>query len=236
MSEHQDALQPSGGWARPGEAQPGKVQSGEARPGEARIDGTPGPRPRLAPPPPSRRGLVFRTVARVSRVFGRKELPRIFPVFNINSRLFWPWLLFASRLMPFGRLPAPLREKLILRTAWNCRSRYEWGQHVEIALAAGVSEAEIVALARGPESVDDPVDAAALRACDELCHCKLISDTTWHTLAAHFSEKLLIEIIILVGHYEMVAALLINSGIELEPTIETVLTEFNLRAAAIRAG
>lgn len=210
MKNPQDELRPSGGWASP-------------------------ERPRLAPPPPSRRGLMFRAVARASRLLGRKDLPRIFPVFNINSRLFWPWLLFASRLMPFGRLPAPLREKLILRTAWNCRSRYEWGQHVEIALAVGVSEAEIVNLARGPEAIGDPLEAAALRACDELCHGKLIGEDTWRILAARFSEKLLIEIMILVGHYEMVAAFLINSGIELEPSIETVLTEFNIRARTIRA-
>src|SRR5690606_7378010 len=86
----QDLLQPAAGWAAP--------------------QGT-----RLPPPPPRERGLLFRTLALASRWFGRPELPHIFPVLNINRRIFPAWLFFASRMMPFGKLPATVREKLILR-------------------------------------------------------------------------------------------------------------------------
>src|SRR5262249_13608287 len=54
---------------------------------------------RIPPPPPARRGLLFRAVARGSALFGRPDLPDIFPVLHIHRGLFWPWLLFASRLM-----------------------------------------------------------------------------------------------------------------------------------------
>lgn len=208
MTAVEDYLQPEGGWRQPVET-------------------------RLPPPPPSQRGVAFRAISGVSKLFGREELPRIFPVLNTNRRLFWPWLWFASRLMPFGRLPADLREKLILRTAWHCRSRYEWGQHVEIALSAGVSDADIVALATGHDDAD-PSHAAALRACDDLCREKLISDANWQVLAGHFKPAALVEITVLVGHYEMVAGLLINSGIDLEPSIDAVLADFNRRARDVR--
>lgn len=64
-----------------------------------------------------------------------------------NPRLFWPWLLLASRPMPYGKLPAALRETVILRMAWRCRSRDERGQHEEIALRCGVSDAGIKGVA-----------------------------------------------------------------------------------------
>ena len=104
---------------------------------------------------------------------------------------------------------------------------------MEIALSAGVSDADIVALATGHDDAD-PSHAAALRACDDLCREKLISDANWQVLAGHFKPAALVEITVLVGHYEMVAGLLINSGIDLEPSIDAVLADFNRRARDVR--
>ena len=59
---------------------------------------------------------------------------------------------------------------------------------------------------------------------------KLINDANWRALEQYFDPAALVEITILVGHYEMVAGLLINSGIDLEPSIDTVLADFNRRA------
>lgn len=185
--------------------------------------------PRLTPPPPRERGLLFRGVAQASRWFGRSELPDIFTVLHINPRLFWGWLYFASRLMPFGRLPAATREKIILRTAWNTRSRYEWGQHVDIGLRCGVTDAQIVAVAQGPQAFADPVERATMQACDELLRDKVIADATWQALASGYSSRLLIEIVMLVGHYEMVAGFLNTAGLVLESSIETRLQAFNER-------
>ena len=137
----QDLLQPAAGWAAPQDT-------------------------RLPPPPPRERGLLFRTLALASRWFGRPELPHIFPVLNINRRIFPAWLFFASRMMPFGKLPATVREKLILRVAWNCRSRYEWGQHAEIALRVGVTDKEIAAIARDQDAGDTEGDKVLARACE----------------------------------------------------------------------
>lgn len=184
--------------------------------------------PRLPAPPVKERGLAFRGLSKASALFGRAQLPAIFPVFNINPRLFWSWLFFASRLMPYGRLPGKVREMLILRTAWNCRSRYEWGQHLELGQKAGLSDAEVVAITKGAAGFDG-TNACLMQACDELCHDKLIADATWDALGAHYSRAELIEIMILVGHYEMVAGFLINAGIELEASIEEHLRAFHQR-------
>lgn len=199
-----DALQPEGGWA-----------------GATRA--------RLPAPPPAQRGTLFRTASLFSRFLGRPEVPDVISVLHINPRLFWPWLLFASRLMPFGRLEPALREKIILRTGWNCRSRYEWGQHVDVALRAGVSDAEIVQVADGPRAFTGRHERAVMLACDELCRDHGVSEATWQILAEKFSEKALIEIVLLVGHYQMIAGFLNSAGLELEPQTEAVLQSFHQR-------
>ena len=196
-----DPIAPPGGWAR--------VAS-----------------PRLRPPPPSERGLVFRFVALFSRFFRRPEVPDVFPLINLDRRIFLPWLAFASRLMPFGRLPAVLRELVILRTAWSCRSRYEWGQHVDVALGAGVAPADILRAAEAAPRYDDPIAQALIEACDQLCAQHFVDDATWETLRARFHEAELVELAFLVGHYRMLAGLLNSAGLVLEPALEAKLQAF----------
>lgn len=202
-----DALAPPGGWIDAG--------------------------PRIGVPPPSRHGFVLRALSFAARRFGRSQLPDVFTVFHINARLFWPWLFFASRLMPGGRLPAQERELVILRTGWNCRSRYEWGQHVDIGLRVGLTDADVVRAAQAPQSFVEERRRLLLAACDELVRDKVVGEATWRALTAHYNERLLIEIVILVGHYVMVAGFLNSAGLKLEPPIESVLQAFQQRAARV---
>jgi alkylhydroperoxidase family enzyme len=181
---------------------------------------------RLPVPEPAARGLLFRTISLASGLLGRNEVPDVLTVLNINPRLFWAWLFFASRLMPYGKLPGTVREKIILRTGWNCRSRYEWGQHVDIALSIGVSADDIVAVTKGPSAFPDRHEKAVMQACDEVFNDKYISDETWTILSEKYSQKLLIEIVILIGHYEMIAGFLNSAGLALEPAIEKKLQDF----------
>ena len=189
-------------------------------------------RARLPAPPPSQRGPLFRMVSWSSRWFGRSDVPDVIAMLHINRRLFWRWLWFAARLMPFGKLPATEREKVILRVAWNTRSRYEWGQHVQIALASGVDDAAIVRVTRGPEACDDDGERALMQACDDWFAGKCLSDRTWAALSERYDASLCIELMLLIVHYEMIAGVLNSSGLVLEPPIERVLQAFHQRVAA----
>jgi alkylhydroperoxidase family enzyme len=183
-------------------------------------------RTRLPAPAVAQRGLVFRAASTLSSFFGRPEVPDVLSALHKNPQIFWAWLLFASRLMPYGGLKAAEREKIILRTAWNCRSRYEWGQHVDIALSVGVSDEEIVRVTQGALGFLQRKDQALMNACDEIYSQKCLSDTTWGSLVDYYPEKLLIEIMILIGHYEMIAGFLNSTGLILEPAIERQLQAF----------
>lgn len=147
------------------------------------------------------------------------EAVNIFDTLVRHPGLFRRWMPFAGKLLA-GKLPARDREVLILRTAWHCRSPYEWGQHVRLAKAADVSDDEIDRIAAGPDAPEwGPFDRALLTAADELHDDACISDRTWSALAERYDEKQLIEAPMLVGHYHMVAYALSSLGVQREPGV-----------------
>lgn len=162
------------------------------------------------------RGLFALTSRLGNRLFGRSETPNIMLALSGNQRLFWPWLWFASRFMPFGQLPHRTRERLILRTAWNCRCEYEWGQHADLSRRWGIDQAELEKIAQGPLADWSALERAQLSAADELHREGCVSDGTWQTLREHHSDAELIELLLLVGHYQMLAGFLNSAGVRLE--------------------
>lgn len=184
---------------------------------------------RVAIPKRAEWGWPLRLFSSAARYFKRPELPNIFPIFNLNPRIFWAWLFFASRLMPFGRLPGKLREKVILRVAWNSRCRYEWVQHLDLALAIKVSDDDIIKVSRGADAFDNELEQLVMMACDQVHTNKVIDELTWQRLTKHLNQQQMIELLILIGHYEMLAAFLLNMGVQTEPHVEKKLQEFHQR-------
>jgi alkylhydroperoxidase family enzyme len=130
--------------------------------------------------------------------------------------LFRKWWPFTGKLLA-GKLPARDRELLILRTAWRCRSGYEWGQHVILGKAAGISPEDLELVTRGPDASDcDPYDAVLLRAVDELHDGACLANQTWLALAERYDERQLIEVPILVGQYHLLAFTLNSLGVQRE--------------------
>jgi alkylhydroperoxidase family enzyme len=143
--------------------------------------------------------------------------PNIFATLVRHPRLFNRWSPFGGVLLRRGELSARHRELLILRTAWHCRADYEWGQHVRIARAAGLTDEEIGHIPAGPRVAGwSALDAALLQAADELHRDAWISDETWATLSAELDERQLIEVCMVVGQYHLVAFTLNSLGVEPE--------------------
>ena len=57
-------------------------------------------------------------------------------------------------------------------------------------------------------------ERAILAAVDELHECGDLGDDTWAALSRHLDPPLLIELIMLVGHYEMLATTILTLRIE----------------------
>ncbi len=63
-----------------------------------------------------------------------------------SDAAFYPFSMLGDSLLTRGKLDAKFREIAILRTAKVSQSVYEWTQHVPIAKAVGVTDAQIAAM------------------------------------------------------------------------------------------
>lgn len=142
----------------------------------------------------------------------------IFATLAHHPKLLKRWSAFGGTLLFGGTLPGRDRELLILRTAWLCQAEYEWGQHVLIGRASGITEEEIDRIPNATISDEwSTQDQALLRAADELHASSVISDGTWKVLADRYDYQQLIEVCMIVGQYHLVAFTLNSLGVELEP-------------------
>lgn len=173
--------------------------------------------PRVAPGSRAQIGAVNALLVWViRRAAGTREPPHLFTTLARHRRLFRRWLRFAGGLMPGGSLPRRDTELVILRAAHNCDCAYERAHHERIAPGAGVTAQEIARTTEGPDAPGwSERDAALLRAADELHGERAISDATWSALRAGRTEVELIELCMLVGHYEMLAITI--GGLRIEP-------------------
>jgi len=173
--------------------------------------------PRIAPGGRRELGLINTAIARIAGRATRTGPPNIFLTLGRHPRLFRAWLRFGSRLMPRGSLPRRETELVILRVAHNCDSEYERRAHVRIGRSVGLSAEEIDRIADGPAAAGwSERERALLTACDEMHENGEIGDETWAELDRLYDERELIEIAMLIGHYEMLAMVLASLRVQPE--------------------
>ena len=129
-------------------------------------------------------------------------------------------LPYTEYVLTKSALPARHRELLWLRTAWLARSDYVWAQRAPAARREGLTDEDLLRIARGPDSAGwEPFEAALLRAADELRVDAFVSDATWTALAARYDESQLIDLAFGVGELTMHADFANTLGIEPEPEL-----------------
>ena len=160
----------------------------------------PDPRHPLPPRDPSRpKGLnILGTLAH------HPALARAYHSFNGH-------VLFTSTISPRQR------ELLVLRVASLRRADYEWAQHVIQGRDAGLTDDEIQRIDDGPDAPGwSTLDAALLRAADELVADAVVTDATWEALAAELDVEQLMDVVFTVGAYEVLAMAMRSFGVELD--------------------
>jgi 4-carboxymuconolactone decarboxylase len=168
--------------------------------------------PRIAPLDPADRSAEADELLN-SITVADGSVMNLFATLVRHPGLFRRWLPFGGKLLA-GTLPARDREVLILRTSWRIGAEYEWGQHVPVARAAGMSDGEIARLCK--DTSWEGFDATLVAAADELHDTARIGDETWAALTERYDERQLIEVPMLVGHYHMVGYALNSLGVQLE--------------------
>ena len=161
-------------------------------------------------------GFVGWAIARVAGRAGGTTPPNLFLTLGRHRRLFRGWLRFAARLMPGGKLPRRETELVILRVAHLRASRYEFDHHVHLARRAGIGPAEVERVMKGPEADGwSPRERAMLNAVEVLHATGDLDDETWAALRAHVNQREAIELLMLAGHYEMLATVI--SALRIQP-------------------
>lgn len=147
----------------------------------------------------------------------RGYILNVYATLACHPAMYRPWLGFARYILRESSLPAREREMLICRIAWLTGGEYEWSAHIRLGKEAGLTDAEIARLAKGPDASGwPPSDAVLVQAVDELYYDAFISDATWNTLAKRFDAHQMMDLVFTVGAYKMLAMALNSFGTQLD--------------------
>jgi AhpD family alkylhydroperoxidase len=139
------------------------------------------------------------------RRFGLRPLG-LFLVLGRHRPLFRAWLVFSSRLLRGTVLPRREVELVILRVALLRDCAYELDHHLRLGRRVGLGDRELAELRVGSEAAGwSSRERVLLAAVEELHGSRDIADSTWAELRTHFPERAVIELCLLVGHYELLA-------------------------------
>ena len=170
---------------------------------------------RIAPGGVRELGPFIWAFSRIAGRVTRTGPPAIFTTLGRGRGLFWGWLHFAGRLMPGGKLPRRQTELVILRVAHLRGCAYEFSHHVTLGRRAGVTPADVARVQEGSAAEGWSDDERLLLAtAEEVLATRDLTDASWSRLRERYDERTAIELLLLVGHYDMLATTLMTLRLE----------------------
>jgi len=139
----------------------------------------------------------------------------VFSLMAHAETAFKPWLRFSGSLLNELALDAGLRELAILQVGLLA-ARYEWDQHVPIALACGATQDEIDALEAGDLSGFTPERRTVLEYTAAFV-AGSVDDAQHAALAEHLPDQQIVELCLVAGHYLMLARTMTALQIDPDP-------------------
>ncbi|MCT2593339.1 carboxymuconolactone decarboxylase family protein [Streptomyces sp. N2-109] len=162
--------------------------------------------PRITPGSRKEVGALVWLFSHLAGFVSRTRAPALFLTLGRHRKLFRGWLRFAGRLMPGGTLPRRETELVILRVAHLRGCSYEFEHHKRLGRRAGVTRADLDRIVDGSDDAAWTTRERALLAATDMLHERQdLDDTAWQDLRAHLDENAAIELLLLVGHYQMLA-------------------------------
>jgi 4-carboxymuconolactone decarboxylase len=119
----------------------------------------------------------------------------------------------AQKLGEYARfrpeVPPKLRELAIIVTARHWTAQYEWNAHRRAAAQAGLKEEIIKAIAERKRPTGmQPDEESVYNFATELLETKNVSDATFKNVVDKFGEKGVVDIVGVMGYYQLVSMLL----------------------------
>jgi alkylhydroperoxidase family enzyme len=150
---------------------------------------------------------IWSLIDRLQKFHGlppQREIHHFYGTLARSPGAFAAFLDLGTELSTATALDARSRELVILRVGWLLGGPYVWGEHVKVARREGLSVEEIERVTKGSTSEGwSDRERALLKGVEELHADAMISDATWADLAAHYDERQLVELPMLVGHYHL---------------------------------
>ncbi|MGD2133309.1 MAG: carboxymuconolactone decarboxylase family protein [Maricaulaceae bacterium] len=131
------------------------------------------------------------------------------------------WWSLREYIVRGGDLEQRECELVILRVAAHLKSWYEWAAHVERGLKAGLELEEIDRVKGGSEAEGwSAKDRALLEAVEACMAHQRIGPTTLDTVRSHFTNKQVLDIIVIQGLYMTIGSMLKTWGVQLDEFVE----------------
>ena len=158
------------------------------------------------------------------------RLPASTNIFNMMAHAeTWlkPVMKLGGTLLGKLQLDPKLRELCLLHAVNLVGGEYEWVQHVPIVRDLGASEAQVAALRQKDDTAGCFTDAekAALCFTREMVLDIRASEQVLGAARGHFSEREIVELIVLAGFYTMLARLTETLSVETDPPLGSALVK-----------
>jgi 4-carboxymuconolactone decarboxylase len=125
-----------------------------------------------------------------------------------------------NALLMKAKLSSYFRELVIIRVSFLTGSRYEWAQHVPIALAAGVTKAQLEEINNWRESsLFNEQDRVILEFTDQVVQEHQPSEATFNLAAKFLDPGSLVELTLSIGYWSMVGKFLRTFQVEIEESL-----------------
>lgn len=140
---------------------------------------------------------------------------------------FRPFLRLGAALLGDAELDDKLRELAIIRVARLSGAEYEWIQHAAIARAVGATNEQVAAIDRGDieaECLDD-IERLVLAFTTEAVRDVGVSEATLTATQQHLSAREIVELLLSIGFYMMVARVMETAALELDEPLGAAVIE-----------
>jgi 4-carboxymuconolactone decarboxylase len=136
---------------------------------------------------------------------------------NASEPVFHNFSGLGNSLMTQGGLDGKLREIAVLRNARVSGSLYEYTHHVPIAKSTGLTDEQVTAIDSWEDAkCFNEVERLVLRFTEEVARNVKGNRTTLEALQKHLNAGEIVELIMAIGFWGMVARILETTEVELE--------------------
>jgi len=136
-------------------------------------------------------------------------IPNLHATLANHPQLMVAWMKFRNHMVHEATVPRRDLEVVILRTAHQANSQYEWFHHSQIALECGLSNDQIDQIRQDIGAGDwNKKDALLLRAADECSSQNQILAETRDGLLRYYSAQQLLDLMFTIGMYTTLAIML----------------------------